>query len=78
MLEDRSGKTAAAAPAPAPAPAAVAEVAEVAAGAGAGVAAAAVGGTRVRAQGARRGLRQGLTLVHFPAQPEPFLTQNTP
>jgi hypothetical protein len=21
---------------------------------------------------------QGLTLVHFPAQPEPFLTQNTP
>ena len=23
-------------------------------------------------------LRQGLTLVHFSAQPEPFLTQNTP
>jgi ATP-binding cassette subfamily E protein 1 len=22
--------------------------------------------------------RQGLTLVHFSAQPEPFLTQNTP
>ena len=21
---------------------------------------------------------QGLTLAHFPAQPEPFLTQNTP
>jgi len=24
------------------------------------------------------GLGQGLTLVHFSAQPEPFLTQNTP
>jgi hypothetical protein len=24
-----------------------------------------------------RGRRQGLTLVHFSAQPEPFLTQNT-
>jgi len=23
-------------------------------------------------------VRQGLTLVHFSAQPEPFLTQNTP
>jgi len=23
-------------------------------------------------------LNQGLTLVHFSAQPEPFLTQNTP
>jgi len=26
----------------------------------------------------RRGRRQGLTLVHFSAQPETFLTQNTP
>jgi hypothetical protein len=25
-----------------------------------------------------RGVRQGLTLVHFSAQPEPFLMQNTP
>jgi len=25
-----------------------------------------------------RGHGQGLTLVHFSAQPEPFLTQNTP
>jgi len=24
------------------------------------------------------GYRQGLTLVHFSSQPEPFLTQNTP
>jgi len=24
------------------------------------------------------GCKQGLTLVHFPAQPELFLTQNTP
>jgi hypothetical protein len=29
------------------------------------------------ARGAGAG-RQGLTLVHFSAQPEPFLTQNTP
>jgi hypothetical protein len=28
--------------------------------------------------GARRRRRQELTLVHFSAQPEPFLTQNTP
>ena len=26
----------------------------------------------------REARRQGLTLVHFPAQPEPFLTQSTP
>ena len=26
----------------------------------------------------RNAVRQGLTLVHFSAQPEPFLTQNTP
>ena len=25
-----------------------------------------------------RGGRQGLTLVHFSARPEPFLTENTP
>jgi len=30
-------------------------------------------GTRLSARA-----RQGLTLVHFSAQPEPFLTQNTP
>jgi hypothetical protein len=27
---------------------------------------------------ARMASRQGLTLVHFAAQPKPFLTQNTP
>jgi hypothetical protein len=29
-------------------------------------------------RGGGHGVRQGLTLVHFSAQPEPFLTQNTP
>jgi len=31
-----------------------------------------------KATGWARASRQGLTLVHFSAQPEPFLTQNTP
>ena len=36
-------------------------------------------GRRVRPASASRTARsQGLTLVHFSAQPEPFLTQNTP
>ena len=33
---------------------------------------------RVAGVRARDGARQALTLVHFSAQPEPFLTQNTP
>jgi len=35
-------------------------------------------GFKGRSRGTRRGERQGLTLIHFSAQPEPFLTQNTP
>ena len=32
---------------------------------------------RLNREATAKGLRQGLTLVHFSAQPEPFLTKHT-
>ena len=68
QIELRSGRVYAPATAALAAAAALAATDEVAAAAAAAVPVAAAASATV----------QGLTLVHFSAQPEPFLTQNTP